>query len=341
MMNGVQRRLAALVATGMVAVGGFASALAQAGTPLPEDAARTTYPLTVTNCGQEITVEAAPKRIVTGTQQAAETLIHLGVTDRIVGTAYEVDAIPEEIAADYATIPKLVEQGELIAHEPLLEAQPDFVFSTLGGDFTAERGGTREELTDLGVLTYISEFDCTMHSGVESPDFDLLFQQYRDLGRILDVADTAEEVIADQQNIVDEALAARGDGAESLTVLWFYSDFEGTPWVAGAGGLPQHVSDLVGVENVYADASESWIETSYDEIAARNPDVIVVADLSRGYVNDTAAEKIDLLISDPLTRELAAVVNDHLITMPGSYMDPSFGSVQMVPALVEGLAEFD
>ena len=299
------------------------------------------YPVTLTNCGEEVTIDAAPQRIVTGTQQAAEILIHLGVTDRLVGTAYEVDVVPEDIASEYESVPQLVERGQFVNHEVLLEAQPDFFYSTFGNDLTAQRAGLREELADLGVPSYVSEFSCYAHAGLEDPSFDLLFEEYRNLGAILGVPEAAEELIAEQQQLIDDAVAERGDETAPMSVLWFYSDFAGTPWVAGGGGITQNISDLVGVENVFADAEDSWIETSYEEIAARNPDVIIVANLTRGRVNDSAEEKITLLTTDPLTQELDAVVNDRLIIMSGKAMDISFGSVQLVPELVEGLAQFE
>ena len=74
-------------------------------------------------------------------------------------------------------------------------------------------------------------------------------------------------------------------------------------------------------------------------MAARDPQVIVLADLTRGKPGDSAAEKIEILKSDPLTSKLDAVKNDRFIVVPGRYMDPSIGSVAAVPVVAEGLAE--
>jgi hypothetical protein len=66
-------------------------------------------------------------------QSAAEILIHLGVGARIVETGYEIDKVPEEIAAEYDKIPMLSAHGQEIKHEALLEAQPDFQGHAVGG----------------------------------------------------------------------------------------------------------------------------------------------------------------------------------------------------------------
>lgn len=60
-------------------------------------------------------------------QSATELLIALGVTDRVVGTAYEIDPVPDDTAAQCDSIPLLTD-GPL-THESLLETQPGFVYS--------------------------------------------------------------------------------------------------------------------------------------------------------------------------------------------------------------------
>jgi iron complex transport system substrate-binding protein len=295
------------------------------------------YPLTLKNCGTDVTVKAPPKRAVTLNQSAAEILIRLGLGDRVVGSGYEIDKTPDDIAAAYQKIPILSAPGAEIKHEALLQAQPDFVYGSFAGMFTADQSGERAELHKLDVPTYLTEFDCTYHETVADADFEKLFQEYRDLAKIFDVPSAGERLVAEQQAVLDKALAGRKiDGTPK--VMWFYSTYAGTPWAAGPGGLPQHISELVGVKNVFDDAKTKWAEVSWDEVAARDPDVIILADLTRGEPNDTAQEKIDLLKKDPLTSRLTAVAGDRFVAIPGRYMDPGHGSVQAVPALVDGLA---
>jgi iron complex transport system substrate-binding protein len=323
----------------MVALAGCAGggSSAAGGPDTAVGAGATAYPFTMENCGTDVTFETAPQRVVTLNQTAAENLIHLGVGDRIVGSGYEIDKTPDEIVEQYSRIPILSAHGQPMKYEKLLEAQPDFVYGSFASFFTAEQSGDRSQLHSLGVPTYLTEFDCSYHESVAGADFEMLYEEYRRLARIFGVPAAGEKLATEQQAVVDTALAAVEKRDTPLKVLWFYSTYAGTPWAAGPGGLPQHVSELVGVENIFADASTKWAEVSWDEVAARDPDVIILADLTRGEPNDTAAEKINLLKNDPLTRELGAVAGDRFITIPGRYMDPSYGSVYTVPALVEGL----
>lgn len=299
--------------------------------------AATAYPFTLKNCGTDVTYKAPPKKAVTLNQTAAEILIHLGVGDRIAGSGYEIEKTPDAIAEQYKKIPQLSAPGQEIKHEKLLEAQPDFVYGSFASMFTAEQSGDRKQLHDLGVPTYLTEFDCSFHESVAGADFNMLYEEYRRLGKIMGVPAAGERLATEQKAVVDKALGAVKKRDRPLKVMWFYSTYEGTPWAAGPGGLPQHISELVGVENIFADAKTKWAEVSWDEVAARNPDVIILADLTRGEPNDTAKEKTDLLKKDPLTSKLAAVKDDRFISIPGSHMDPGYGSASLVPALVDGL----
>lgn len=297
-------------------------------------------PLTIENCGTEVAVGHAPERAVSLNQSATEIMIALGLEGRMAGTSYETDPIATDIADAYESIPLLTD-GTL-SHETLLAAQPDFVYSSFASFLTADNAGERAELHELGVPTYLSEFDCTYHVAVEGgATFEMLFDEIDTIAQIFDVPDAGEKVIADQQATVADGIeiAEQIDGTPKL--VWFYSTAASasTPSVAGPGGLPQTVTELLGAENVFDDAATKWPEVSWDEVAFRDPDVIVLADLTRGYPGDTVEEKIEFLKADPLTSTMDAVINDRFIVVPGQYMDPSIHSVQALPTVAQGLVD--
>ncbi|MFJ2544013.1 ABC transporter substrate-binding protein [Microbacterium sp. NPDC087589] len=300
------------------------------------------FPLTLENCDADVTIEHSPQRAVSLNQSATEIMIALGLEERMAGTSYETDPIGEDIADAYAEIPLLTDG--LLKLETLLEAEPDFVYSSFASFLTAENAGERTELHDLAVPTYLSEFDCTYHVAVEGgATFDMLFEEIETIAQIFDVPEHGEEVVAAQQATVDEGLdiAEQIEGTPKL--VWFYSTAASasTPSVAGPGGLPQTVTDMLGAENLFSDADTKWPEVSWDEIALRDPDVIILGDLTRGYPGDTAEEKIDFLKSDPLTSTMDAVINDRFIIVPGQYMDPSIHSVQALPTVAQGLVDLE
>ncbi|MFV2110393.1 ABC transporter substrate-binding protein [Micromonospora sp. LOL_015] len=296
----------------------------------------TQYPLALENCGLEVIYDRVPQRAVTLNQSAALILIRLGVGDRIVGTGDQnAEPVPDDIADEYENIPLLAAKGQAVRHEALLAAQPDFVYSQMASFFADDQVGGREGLHGLDVPTYLSVLDCVYRGKVDNVSLDLLFEDYANLAEIFDVPAAGERLIQEQQAIIEDGLAAAKQIEGTPTVMWFYSTYNGTPYVAGPGGLPQHVTDLIGAKNVFDGASTKWHETSWDEVASRDPYAIVVADVYRGQPGDTAEEKIAILKSDPLTRNLDAVKNDRFIIIPGRDMDPSFAYA--VPRVAEGL----
>lgn len=309
--------------------------------PQAEADATAAFPLTVENCGTDVVIDRTPQRAISLNQSATEILIALGVEERVVGTAYQNQPVSSDIAAAYESIP-LLSDG-ILTHETLLEAQPDFVYSSFASFLTAENAGERAELHELGVPTYLTEFDCTYHEAVEGgAEFEMLFDEIETIAQIFDVTEAGERVVAGQQEVVDEGLRLAERIDDTPTLVWFYSTAASaaTPSVAGPGGLPQTVTEMLGAENLFADADTKWPEVSWDDVASRDPDVIILGDLTRGYPGDTAEEKIEFLKSDPLTRTMDAVINERFITVPGQYMDPSIHSVEAITAVAEGLVGF-
>lgn len=313
---------------------GLAVALALAGCAVPaqtRSSAGEPRAVTVTSCGESLSFERPPARTVTLEQSSTEVLLALGLQDRVAGTSNLKTKIAPEYLAAYEKIPVL--NPKLLTGEQLRAATPDLAVSTHREMFTKDRVGTRAELHQLGLPTYVSGVDCP--NGGKAP-FDLLFEDYTNYGKIFDVEDRAAALVARQRAVLDEVTATKLTG--KLSVVWVYSMFNGMPYVAGKGGMPSAMSTLIGVENAFDDVAELWPEVSWEEIAKRDPDVIVIGDLSeRGRPGDSAAEKIRMIKENPLAAKLTAVRENRFIEVPGIEMDPSVRSVNTLRLVADGL----
>ena len=83
-------------------------------------------------------------------QPATEIMLALGLQDRMVGTAYLDDEVLPEYAA-YARVPVLAK--EYPSKEKLLEAEPDFVYTSFNSAFSDEGAGDRAAWEKLGAGT--------------------------------------------------------------------------------------------------------------------------------------------------------------------------------------------
>ncbi|WP_406028767.1 ABC transporter substrate-binding protein [Nocardioides sp. NBC_00850] len=302
------------------------------------------FPLTLTNCGREITLEAPPERVVSLNQGSTEILLSLGLADRMAGTATWTDPVLGSLAADNEQVPRLAENAP--SYERVLEAEPDFVtasfISTLG------EGGvtTPEDLGKLGVGSYLSPAEClkdnegdddgTRHDPLE---IDTIFQEITDLARIFGVPERGEELVAD---LTKRLATARTEApAGEVSAMYWFANSE-SPYLAGCCGGPGIIGRTLGVENVFDDTTDEWPQINWETVAERDPDVIVVGDLTRkSQTAETARAKIDYLKSNPVTARMEAVRNDRFVTLSGAELNPSIRTVYAVENVADQLADLD
>ncbi|MET8764494.1 ABC transporter substrate-binding protein [Lentzea sp. NPDC004782] len=292
--------------------------------------APTAQSVVVDSCGKRLTFTGTPQRAVALDQSSTETLLALGVQDRMAGTANIKTKVAPKYADAYAKIPVL--SPKILTAEPLRAANPDVVVSGFRELFTADRAGTRDELEALGVPTFVSAVNCPDGT---TPAFERLFRDYENLGMIFGATERANQLAAEQRAIMAEVQAVK---REPVKVVWVYSVFKGVPYVAGRDGMPSQISRIAGAANVFDDLPQEWPEASWEEIARRDPDVIVIGDLSeRGNPGDKASEKLAMMREHPVVSQLKALKDNKVIELNGIEMDPSVRTVDALRAFAAGL----
>lgn len=296
--------------------------------PAPSDPATPPaehFPLTVHNCGVDVTFNAPPRRVVTIKSSATEMLLALGAGDRIVGTGFLDGPVPQEWAQQAADIPALADR--VPAAEVVLETQPDLVYAGWESALTGEGAGDRTMLADLGVHSYVSPAAC--REPEHQPDrltVEHLFAEITEVAAILGLPDAGEQVVADQQELL--ATIPRDD--RGLTALW-YSSGTDIPYVGAGIGAPALVMDLIGLTNIAGGVHDTWASFSWEQVVADDPDVIVLVDAAW----NSAEQKRELLSSNPATANLTAVQNERYLIVP---FPASEAGVRTIPAAVD-LAE--
>ena len=287
-------------------------------------------------CGRKVVVPSPPRRAVALEQGATEVMLSLGLADRMVGTSYLTDPVLPALASDYARVPVLAKLYP--SPEAFRAAEPDFAYSMLSSAFTPEVAGTRVELESLHVPSYLTRMNCEDPKRSLPFTFESFFQEVRDIAGVFGVPARAEALIADQRKIVT-ASTVRADAQRAKpTVMWFYSTYNGTPVVAGPNGVPDAIGTLLGLRNVFDDLTPKWGEVSWEEIARRDPDVIVLADLTRGRPGDSATDKRRILANEAVASRLSAVGSARVVALPGSALDPSVRTAAAVGTLASALA---
>ncbi|WP_402467659.1 putative F420-0 ABC transporter substrate-binding protein [Isoptericola aurantiacus] len=297
-------------------------------------AAGTPYPLTLDNCGTEVTFDAAPERVVTIKSSTAETMLALGLGDRVVGAAFLDGEVPDWLAPEAeGTAVADPFSDEVPGTEALLELDPDLVYAGWESNVAADGAGDRETLASLGVASYVAPAACKDPQYMPNPlTFDEVFAEITEVGRIFDVADAADALVAEQTELLDSVTP----DDRGLTALW-YSSGSDIPYVGAGIGAPQMILDAVGLQNVAGDVEDTWTSMSMEEIVAADPDVIVLVDAAW----NTADSKIETLEAHPATAELSAVREGRYLVVPFPATEAGVRNADAVADLSRQLGRID
>ncbi|MGW1407062.1 ABC transporter substrate-binding protein [Streptomyces sp. NPDC002403] len=302
------------------------------------------YPVTLKNCGRTVTVEAAPRRAVPVDQGSTEILLSLGLADRLAATATWTDPVMKGLEKANDGVPRISDNRP--SSEKVLDREPDFVSASFAS--TLAKGGVapREQFEELGVPTYVSPADCTGKDNSKGGDgsrtarltMDSVYGEVRDLARVFGVPERGDALVAQLRARVKKA--AEGIDASGATLLYWFSDSK-SPYLAGCCGAPGIITEELGAKNVFDDTHEEWPQISWETVADRNPDVLVIGDLTRrAQTAESAAKKIEFLESNPVTKNMDAVRHKRYVLLSGQSMNPSIRTVEGVERVAAGLRRF-
>lgn len=289
------------------------------------------YPVTVDNCGVEVTVEAPPQRVVTIKSSTTEMLLALGLEDRIVGASFLDGPAPEALAGAAADLPVISDRAP--GPEAVLTLEPDLVYAGWESNFSVESAGERAALADLGVLSYVSPSACKAEGYRPDPlTFDVVFDEILEAGAIFGAPEAARSLVEEQR----AALETVEPDPRGLTALW-YSSGSDVPYVGAGIGAPQMIMDAVGLENIAGDVHDTWTAFAFEQVVEEDPDVIVLVDAAW----NTAQSKIDLLRSNPATAALSAVRQSRYLVVPFAATEAGVRNVDAAADLAAQLAALE
>lgn len=234
-----------------------------------EGETRTEYPLTITTYdydGNEIetTYEKAPEKVIAVYQGSIETMLALGLEDRLVATAGLDNEVPDALKEAFSKTNYLDEFTPSLETVTMLE--PDMILSW-SSLFSDKNLGNVTNWIDKGCNTY---YNSNTRPGGERT----LENEYTDilnLGKIFDVQDKAEAIIDDIKAVIDNTLEATKDVEEKPTVMVLEPLGEDITNY-GAISLGGDMVTKLGATLANPDASA----VGKEDIIAANPDVIFV-----------------------------------------------------------------
>ncbi|RON32634.1 ABC transporter substrate-binding protein [Pseudomonas lini] len=289
----------------------------------------THYPLTIQSCNREVTFKAAPKHAVSHDINMTQMMLALGLKPRMAGysgvTGWKsvtpemqtiLDGLPE-LAAKYPSV------------ETLLNANVDFFFA--GWDYGMRVGGdlTPQTLQPLGINVYELTESCAFVMKRPPASLEDTYNDLRNLGKIFDVQDRANTVIAEMRAQVADI---RKDLPTDKPRVFLYDSGEDRAMTSGRLGMPQALIDAAGGRNILDDVEASWTRVNWENVVERNPQVIVIVD----YGEVTADQKEQFLLNNQALQSVDAIKNQRFIVIPYVQATPGIDNVLAVETLAKG-----
>lgn len=245
----------------------------------------------------EFTYTEAPQRIVSLASPATEMLLALGLEDSVVGYAMQDNEIPAQYQAAFDSL-YCITPDWTVSKEMILALEPDFMMFWNGSaDYD------HEFLTANGISTY------TLTSDVAGAKIQSVYDDFANMGRIFSKEERAAQIIAQMKAKIDPVAQATADtNPVSVAYVDAYSSDEAV-FTAG-DALVADIFRTAGGENVMNHTDDPWMNVSWEEMAAADPEWIVIG----VYVGVEDADYwIDFLENHPAMKETAAVQNDRYI----------------------------
>lgn len=281
---------------------------------------KTEYPLTVTTYGTdgsplETTYEKAPEKVVAVYQGSIETMLALGLEDRLVATAGLDNEVPDDQKAAFSKTNYLDEFTPSLETVTMLE--PDMIFSW-GSFFQDTTLGDAKGWVDKGVNIYMNTNTHPVQNGVAyNKTLENEYTDILNIGKIFDVQDRAEAIVNDMKNTIAQVEDKTSDITEKPTALILEAS-QGTFINYGATSLGGDMVTKLGGKLVNADASKLGKE----DVVAANPDVIFVVYMP--YAGDDAEQvkqdNLDVILKDEAYASLDAVKNGRVVPIMLSEM---------------------
>jgi len=274
---------------------------------------------TFDNYGRYVEITEKPQNVLTLGPNSTELFVALGLTDYVIGNSLDNHSrgpLPE-YEAEYKKIPELTYGSA--TREAVTTSGADFIYG-IDWEFGGE-GLDVKELESFGIKTYMNS----------ATTLEEIYQEIQDIGKIFEIEEVATDFVTDQKSRI-AAVQEKVSSQEPVNVLVYDSGGDGV-FTAGGTNFETLLIELAGGKNVFDDITDKqWTTVNYEEVLARQPDVIVVHD----YDAPSLEQKIKDIKNDPAISQLDSVKNERFVSITLESVLPGARMAYAVETLAKG-----
>lgn len=295
------------------------------------------YPMTVQNCGREVTIEQRPENVyVIGGE--AGTIVHTAGGIDQVGTFTPLAGEPlgdaeDDLLAVQNQVP--IQTTTDLSREVVIGAQPDLVVTYGLNDYTPE------DLESAGIPTLILSGYCGGFGAGQSEVTDPLqgvYDDVRTVGRVLGTSDVAEQAATELEQRVDavRTAAEQNPAAATTTMALFVIDADTPLGAYGRRSMVHQQMDYAGLENLFADTDERYFEPNTEVIIDAAPERFIAL----YEPGDTPEDQVaDAVTSRPELADIPAVADENVLVLDFYYSGHGTLAVDGLEQLAEQIRE--
>ncbi|WP_229068198.1 ABC transporter substrate-binding protein [Actinoplanes sp. DH11] len=270
------------------------------------------YPVTLTNCGAEVTFDKAPQRVVLLKSAAVPYLHSLGVMDRVTARAgqYPAEYYDAATRAEIDKIPLLTDRTDTSGHlqiskEVVISQQPDLVLGEVDNL-------SRDTLSAVDIP--LLEEPALCPDATTAPTFDDI---YRQMDAYAEVFDRRPQSLA-AVTTLKERMAKIPEPAERRTAAVLYPTVGGgVTYAYGSTSMAHPQLEAAGFTNVFGDNKERVFEITLEELLGRNPDVLIL------LYSDGDPKAVEQAVTNlPGAEKLKAVASGNVMPQLFNFTEP-------------------
>ena len=192
---------------------------------------------------------------------------------------------------------------------------------------------TPDTLERQGIKTLVLTESCAHIDKVRPPaSMDLLYGDVLMLGRIFGREEAARALIEGWKGQVARVSdVVKGRVRPSV---FLYDSGEDKPFTAGRFAMPTALVEAAGGRNVLGDMEASWANASWETVAARDPDFLILLD----YHDDAGFRKLlAFLEAHPAMRETKAVKQKRFLPLRYEEITPGPANVEAIEKIARAM----
>lgn len=289
-------------------------------------------PVTIENNGITVTYETPPERVVALSYDTAEILIALGLEDKIVAVAPNMNTLDEtmdeyrDILTGIPTFPESELTNGVPSFETVLTVEPDFVY----GSFYSFKSGNCGAADDY-IANKINMY-ATISTYASEGSIDYLYQTISEIGMIFGVSERANKLIDELKNRV-EVVEEKVSGLEPVKVFVFDYDMKnGTLNTTGGINYEDALIKAAGGKTIFDNLGTKYSVVSQEEIIVQEPLYVVI---NSYYTAEDGKNKISYMNTTPELSKVPAVVNKNYLTFSGLEISAGLQSINTLEKMAQ------